>query len=71
MIFMRNKLHILTAVMLFVSAYSCQDSGVSEDFIPSIEGHYIEISQNSLSFPSKGGEVKVELTTNKSPWAFT
>lgn len=68
---MKNKLNILASMVLFVTAYSCQDSGVSEDFIPSIEGHYIEISQNSLSFPSKGGELKAELTTNKSPWAFT
>lgn len=67
---MRAYTNIIISLLVLLMTVSCQDSAVSVDFIPSIEGHYIDISQNSLSFPSSGGDVAAQITTNKSPWAF-
>lgn len=68
---MRAYFKILICIPILTAMVSCQDSEVDTSFVPSVEGHYIDISQNSLSFPSSGGDIAAQLTTNKSPWAFS
>lgn len=67
---MRTYFKILMCIPI-LAMVSCQDSEVDAYIVPSIEGHYIDISQNSLSFSSSGGGIAAQLTTNKSPWAFS
>lgn len=67
---MRTYFKILMCIPI-LAMVSCQDSEVDAYFVPSIEGHYIDISQNSLLFSSSGGDIAAQLTTNKSPWAFS
>lgn len=71
---MRTLFKILNIDALLICVFlsvGCSDSNVPENFVPSLSGHSLEISNNQLTFESQGGVENATVHADNVAWLFS